>query len=110
MTEVKTPKEFFENVLPKRFKPDRAEGIDAILQIKITGPKGADWVVALKDQKLVAREGKHNSPTLTLEMAETDFMDLINGELSSEKAFFTGKLRFKGSIALALKLKETGFL
>jgi putative sterol carrier protein len=43
-------------------------------------------------------------------MAETDYIDLINGKMSGEKAFLTGKLRFKGNIALALKLRETGFL
>jgi putative sterol carrier protein len=37
-------------------------------------------------------------------------MDLINGKMSAEKAFFTGKVKFKGDIGLALKLRETGFL
>jgi putative sterol carrier protein len=30
--------------------------------------------------------------------------------MSGEKAFMTGKLQFKGNIALALKLREVGFL
>ncbi len=110
MTEAKTPKEFFEEVLPRRFKPDKALGIDVTVQVNITGPNGGDWVVTIKNQKLQAKEGTHPSPTLELDMAETDYMDLINGKMSGEKAFLTGKLRFKGSIGLALKLKETGFL
>ena len=110
MTEAKTPKEFFEKVLPKRFKPDKALGIDVTVQINITGPNGGDWVVTIKNQKLEAKEGTHPSPTLELKMAETDYMDLINGKISGEKAFITGKLKFKGNIGLALRLKETGFL
>jgi putative sterol carrier protein len=110
VTEAKTPKEFFEEVLPKRFKPDKAEDIDVTVQMNITGPNGGDWVVTIKNQKLEVKEGTHPSPTLSLEMAETDYMDLVNGEMSGEKAFLTGKLRFKGNIALALKLRETGFL
>lgn len=110
MTEAKTPKEFFEEVLPRRFKPDKALGIDVTVQVNITGPNGGDWVVTIKNQKLEAKEGTHSSPTLELDMAETDYMDLINGRMSGEKAFLTGKLRFKGDIGLALKLKETGFL
>jgi putative sterol carrier protein len=43
-------------------------------------------------------------------MAETDYMDLVNGKLSGEKAFMTGKLQFKGNMALALRLREAGFL
>jgi putative sterol carrier protein len=110
VTEAKTPKEFFEEVLPRRFKPDKALGIDVTVQVNITGPNGADWIVTIKNQKLEAKEGTHPSPTLELDMAETDYMDLINGKMSGEKAFLTGKLRFKGDIGLALKLKETGFL
>jgi len=43
-------------------------------------------------------------------MAEQDFLDLVNGKMGAEKAFFSGKVQFKGNIALALKLKEAGFL
>ena len=110
MTEAKTPKEFFEEVLPRRFKPDKALGIDVTVQVNITGPNGGDWVVTIKNQKLEVKDGTHPSPTLELDMAETDYMDLVNGKMSGEKAFITGKLRFKGNIGLALKLKETGFL
>jgi putative sterol carrier protein len=107
---VKTPKEFFENVLPIRFKPDKAAGIDVTVQVNITGPNGGDWVVTIKNQQLKVEEGTRPSPTLELEMAETDYIDLVNGKMSGEKAFLTGKLRFKGNIALALKLREAGFL
>ena len=110
MTEAKTPKEFFEKVLPKRFKPDKAGVIDVTVQIKIIGPNGGDWIVTIKNQKLEVKEGTHPSPTLELKMAEADCMDMVNGEMSGEEAFLTGKLRFKGNIALALKLRETGFL
>ena len=110
MTEAKTPKEFFEKVLPSRFKPDKALGIDVTVQVNITGPNGGDWVVTIKNQKLEVEEGTHPSPALELKMAEIDYMDLINGKMSGEKAFITGKLRFKGNVSLALKLKETGFL
>lgn len=110
MTEAKTPKEFLEKVLPSRFKPEKAAGIDITVQINITGPNGGDWFVTIKDQKLDTREGTHPSPTMKLLMAESDYMDLINGKMSGEKAFMTGKLKFKGNIGMALRLKETGFI
>jgi len=110
LTEAKTPKEFFEKVLPSRFNPEKAEGINVTVQINITGSNGGDWVVKINNQKLEVEEGTHHSPTLELKMAETDYMDLINGKISGEKAFITGKLKFKGNIGLALRLRETGFL
>ena len=110
MIETNTPKEFFEKVLPNRFNPSKAAGVDVTAQISINGPNGGDWIVTIKNQKIEATEGTHPSPTITIKMAETDYMNLVNGKLSGEKAFMTGKLQFKGSIALALKLREAGFL
>jgi putative sterol carrier protein len=110
VTEAKTPKEFFEKVLPSRFNSEKAGGIDVIVQVSIVGPNGGDWAVTIKNQELKVEEGTHPSPTLKLKMAETDYINLVNGKISGEKAFLTGKLQFKGNIALALKLREAGFL
>ncbi len=108
--ETKTPKEFFENVLPERFKPEKAVGIDVVAQLNFTGPNGGDWVVTIKDQKINVTQGTHPSPTLTLKATDSDFMDIVNGKLGAEKAFFTGKIHFKGNLGVALKLKDAGFL
>jgi putative sterol carrier protein len=108
--EAKTPKEFFEKVLPSRFEPEKAKDIDITVQVNITGSNGGEWIVKIKNQKLEVHEGKHPLPTIELKMEETDYMDLINGKMSGEKAFITGKLKFKGNIGLALRLRETGFL
>ena len=108
--EAKTPREFFEKVLPNRFNPSKAKEVEVTVQINITGPNGGEWIVIIKDQKLEVKEGTHPSPTLVINMAETDYMDMVNGKMSGEKAFMTGKLKFKGDIALALRLRETGFL
>jgi putative sterol carrier protein len=108
--EATTPKEFFEKTLPQRFKPSKAADVDVIVQVTITGPNGGDWTVIIKDQKIDAKEGVHPTPNLALKMTEKDYLDLVNGKISAEKAFFTGKVQFKGNIALALKLREAGFL
>jgi putative sterol carrier protein len=110
MMQTQTPKDFFEKALPQRFKPEKAAGIDVVTQINITGIEGGSWIVTIKDQKLTATEGIYPSPTLTLKMNESDFMDLVNGKISAEKAFFTGKVHFKGDIGVALKLRDAGFL
>ena len=108
--EARTPENFFEDILPKRFKPENAVGINVTVQINIINAKRGNWTVAIKNQKLQTIEGIHPSPDLLLEMKEEDYMNLVNGKISGERAFMTGKIRFKGSIALALKLRQTGFL
>jgi putative sterol carrier protein len=108
--ETRTPREFFDNILPARFKPEKAVGIDVVAQVSIIGPNGGDWVVIIKDQKLEVKEGVHQSPKLTVTMKEKDYLDVINGKISGERAFFSGKLQVKGDIILALRLKDAGFL
>lgn len=109
-TQAQTPQEFFEKILPTRFKPEKAAGISVVAQLNVSGPQGGSWAVTVKDQKLQVTEGVDSSPDLTLKMSLGDFLDLVNGKLSAEKAFFTGRVQFKGNIAVALKLRDAGFL
>ena len=108
--EPKTPKEFLEQALPARFKSDKAAGIDVVVQLNLTGTEGGNWVVTIKDRKLMVNEGTTPSPTILLTMTKSDFMDVVNGKLGAESAFLTGKIHFKGSLSLALKLRDTGIL
>jgi putative sterol carrier protein len=108
--EAATPKEFFEKVLPQRFNSSKAAGVDAIVQVIISGANGGDWIVTIKNQKLSVEQGMNPSANLSLKMTEKDYLDLVNHKISAEKAFFTGKVQFKGNIALALKLRDAGFL
>ena len=110
MMETQTPKDFFDKTLPARFKPEKAAGIDVVAQINVTGLEGGSWIITIKDQKLDVKESTHPTPALTLKMNENDFMDLVNKKISAEKAFFTGRVQFKGNIAVALKLRDAGFL
>jgi len=108
--EIKTSQEFFETILLGKFKPDKAKGIEVIVQVNLTGDSPSDWVVTIKDQKIQFSRGITVEPTLTLRTAEEIFLDIVNGKLSVEKAFFSGKINFKGDITTALKLKDAGFL
>ena len=109
--EIKTPEDFFEKQLPVRFKPDKAAGIDAVIQLSLSGGQNEqDWVVIIKNQKLQISKGTNPSASLSLRIAESDFLDIINGKLSVEKAFFTGRIRFQGNISVALKLRDAGLL
>jgi len=110
MIEAKTPKQFLEEILPSKFKPDRAANIEAVARLDLTGPNGGDWVITIRNQTLNVTKGPHPSPALTLTIADNDFMDLVNGKLSTMKAFLNGKIHFSGNLSLALKLKEAGLL
>ena len=108
--EVKTPKEFFETILPTKFKPDKAKGFEAVAQVDITGTNGGHWIITIKNEKMETKEGVAPSPAITLKMTDTDFVDLVNGKLNAVNAFMTRKLEFNGSITTGLRLLDMGFM
>lgn len=107
---AKTPKQFLEEVLPTKFKPEKAANFNVVVQLNLTGPNGGNWTIFLKDQKLKVYEGTYPEPDLTLTVVDSVFMDLVNGKIGTTEAFFNGKIQFNGSLSLALKLKDAGLL
>lgn len=110
MMEAKTPQQFFDDILPKRFKPEKAKGIDVTVEVTISGPAGGVWTIEISKQILKVTKESCLSPRLKVAVGDDDFLDIVNEKLSAQKAFFMGKIKFKGDIALALKLRDAGFL
>ena len=98
-----TVKETFE-AMPGRFKPDRAQGLRAVIQYDITGPEGGTYHVNIGDGKCVLSEGPAAAPTLTLTMAAPDWLDMLAGKLNGQMAFMSGKLKHKGDMSLLMRL------
>lgn len=84
--------------MPGTFRKDKAAGVDVVFHYKISGPGGGDWHVIIKDQTCEVKEGGHPSPTTTIMMSDTDFLDLVTGKLNAMQAFTGGKLKIQGDI------------
>ena len=84
--------------MPAAFQAERAAGVDAIFQYKITGDGGGQWSCAVKDGACTVKEGTHDSPACTLEMAAPDFLAMMNGTLPAMQAYTSGKLKIGGDV------------
>jgi putative sterol carrier protein len=98
-----TVKETFE-LMPSRFKPEKAAGVNAVIQYEITGEGGGTWSATIKDATCVVKEGAAASASLTLTMSGQDWLDMLVGKLSGQMAFMSGKLKLKGDMGLAMKI------
>jgi putative sterol carrier protein len=107
---VKTPREFFERALASRFDPSKAAGLEAVIQMRITGPNGGEWTIIVKDKRMQVEEGVHPSPEIAISITDTDFVNLVNGKQTAVDAFMSGRIQFKGSLALGLRLMDTGLI
>lgn len=98
-----TVKETFD-LMPSRFKPDKAQGVNAVIQYEITGEGGGTWHATVKDGACAIAEGTAAAPSLTLTMSGQDWFDMLAGKLSGQMAFMSGKLKLKGDMGLAMKI------
>lgn len=92
--------------MPKAFKPEAAEGVDAVIQYHLDGEEGGDWVVSIQDQQCTVEKGTTVDPTMTLMADAEDYKDVILGNLDPMAAFMQQKVRLKGNLNLALGLTK----
>jgi putative sterol carrier protein len=98
-----TVKETFEG-MPSKFRPDKAQGVNAVIQYEIAGDQGGTWHAVIKDGTCAVKDGGATTPTLTINMASQDWLDMLAGKLSGQMAFMSGKLKLKGDMGLAMKI------
>jgi NAD(P)-dependent dehydrogenase (short-subunit alcohol dehydrogenase family)/acyl dehydratase/putative sterol carrier protein len=84
--------------MPAAFQADRASGVEAVFQYKITGDGGGQWVCAVKGGACTVAAGTHDSPACTLEMTTPDFLAMMNGTLPAMQAYTSGKLKIGGDV------------
>ncbi len=92
--------------MPGAFRPEKAPGLDAVIQFHFTGDEAGDWYAAIKDGKVEVTEGVHESPKMTLTADSADYIGIFTGDVDGMAAFMQGKLKLKGDLNLAMKLTQ----
>ncbi len=105
MDRVENCQEYFAKV-PERFVADAAGGVNASILFDISGDAGGQWTVTIADNAVSVEEGAVGKAKVTIMMKDTDYVDMANGDLDGARAFMTRKLKVKGSIPLAQKMKK----
>ncbi|MCA9770755.1 MAG: SCP2 sterol-binding domain-containing protein [Myxococcales bacterium] len=105
---IEQPKDYFEREMLEKIAddPSKVAGFEGVLQFNITGDAGGKWYAHISGGKAEVKEGEHASPSIQVTMKDKDFVNFINGKLSGQMAFMTGKLKFKGDMSMAMKLQK----
>ena len=107
LTKITKPSEWFDIVLPRTVAehPRRLGGFSGTFAFTITGENGGDWSVTISDSKAVVKKEADPTAVFMVKMREEHFLSMMNGELSGPVAYATGKLKFKGALTQAIKLR-----
>lgn len=90
--------------MPKAFLPEKAPGLDAVIQFKFSGAEAGEWFATVKNDKCTVEKGTHPTPKMTLSADSSDYVKIFTGELDGMQAFMGGKLKLAGDLNLAMKL------
>jgi len=92
--------------MPGAFLPEKAPGLDAVIQFHFTGEEASDWYAEIKDDKVTTVEGVHDNPKMTMTADSADYIGIFTGEVDGMKAFMQGKLKLTGDLNLAMKMTQ----
>jgi len=88
----------------KAFIPEKAAGLEAIVQYHLTGDEGGDYIIKIGDDKCSVSEGVAEDPVMTMTADGGYFRDVLLGKEDGMKGFMEGKLQLAGDLNLAMKL------
>jgi putative sterol carrier protein len=100
-----TPQQVFDG-MRQSFQAQKAKGVHARYQWELSGPNGGEWWIDVNDGTYKMGKGKIDNPSVTFVTSDQNWVALSNGTLGGKWAYFTGRLKIRGSQSLARKLDE----
>jgi putative sterol carrier protein len=88
------------------FIPEKAGGVDTIIQLKFTGSQASEWYLIVKDGRCESIQGSHPSPKMTMTVDADDYIKMAIGEMDATMAFLKGKVKVAGDMTVALKMGQ----
>jgi putative sterol carrier protein len=88
------------------FNGKAAGDLKATIQFEVTGKQPGQWYLSIENGKCTYREGKTDTPTLTIQTPSEVWLAIANKELSGQQAFMEGKYSAQGDMGLLMRLKS----
>jgi len=92
--------------MPDALVPEKAAGVNAVVQLNLSGDGGGDWYMTIANGQVVIDEGQAASPDVSLDMNASDYVDITKGDGNPMTLFMTGKIKVQGNISIAMKFQE----
>jgi putative sterol carrier protein len=83
-----------------------AGDLKATIQFEVTGKQPGQWCLSIENRKCTYREGKTDTPTLTIQTPSEVWLAVANKEIDGQQAFMEGKYTAQGDMGLLMRLKS----
>jgi putative sterol carrier protein len=90
--------------MPASFLPEKAAGVDAVINYQLSGEGGGDWTMTIRGGTCQVARGLAAEAKLTISADASDYVQVALGKLDAMAAFGAGKIKIKGDLPLSLKL------
>ena len=90
--------------MPQTFKADKAAGVTAVIQFKVTGAEPGNYYLEVKEGKCTATEGEHASPVVTINTPSDVWLKIMRRELDATTAFMSGQFTFTGDMGTLMQM------
>jgi hypothetical protein len=100
--------ELFDTQVPEALAkhPDKAKEINAVYLFNITGENPGVWTVDLAGDPPACTPGNKGNAQCTIEVAHSDFKQMLANPALGMQLYFQGKLKVTGDPMLATKLQK----
>lgn len=95
----------FEEMI-QRFNPEKAQGVDAVIQFDLSGDNGGQFWVKVANGEVEGGQGQAENPKITIRSSMDTWMDVANGKTNVVNAFMMGKLKVQGDMGLGIKMQS----
>lgn len=89
----------------ENFDPTKAAGLDGTVQLSLSGDDGGEYAITIRDQDLAVEEGRHENPDVVVKTTAAHWLAVNNGKANPMMLMMQGKLKIKGSMAMATKFQ-----
>jgi putative sterol carrier protein len=90
-------------LLPQAFKPEKAGGANAVVQISTTGSEPGSWIITVRDGKCEVEQGAADSPSVTINTPSDVWLKIMRRELDGSSAFMSGQFTFTGDMGVLMQ-------
>jgi putative sterol carrier protein len=97
------PAEKLTLALPERFRSGLSAGLQATIQINISGGEEFDGYLHIHSTECTYTKGNAPAPDITIMADSAVWLDVLNGKSTAQKAFMIGGIKVRGDFVLLTK-------